>query len=386
MIPLDELRAPSVDCAWHEVAALVLDAATALAEQPASDLSNPATIQLADEGHVVLPPGGEQKWPVRQLARLLDTLLHDLPAPDALRAIATHHLAAAPDENSLDAFLSALSRFERPDRAAVLSQLAARAASVERSVGGPTALAQLAARVREHDQAGGDTATVVTAVPGRKRLRAAAITAGGVATAAAAFVTLAYFLAPARPEGAGSQPLVDRVRAGAGQLVEAARHVLRSTPPPEPAPAPTPVPARPAQARRAAPKPASRPVPPQDDVVSLATLERHELAPEPAPATGAEPAPSGPAVYTSADTDVTPAALLRTHLPSQPPTSVLPDDVGTLELTVTETGTVEHVKLISASSRYQERMLISAAKTWRFQPAMKNGRPVRFRARVRITI
>jgi hypothetical protein len=31
-------------------------------------------------------------------------------------------------------------------------------------------------------------------------------------------------------------------------------------------------------------------------------------------------------------------------------------------------------------------MLVSAAKSWRFQPATKDGRPVRFRARVRITV
>jgi hypothetical protein len=47
---------------------------------------------------------------------------------------------------------------------------------------------------------------------------------------------------------------------------------------------------------------------------------------------------------------------------------------------------VAHVKLLSTSNRYQERMLLSAAKSWRFQPATKNGRPVRFRARVRITV
>ena len=145
MIPLHELRAPAVGCAWHEVAALVLDATTALTEQPASNLSNLAAIQLADEGHVVLPRGDEHEWPVRQLARLLDTLLQDRPAPDALRAIATRHLTAPPDESSLEAFVSEVSRFERPDRAAILSQLAARAASVDRS-DGPTALAQLASR------------------------------------------------------------------------------------------------------------------------------------------------------------------------------------------------------------------------------------------------
>jgi TonB family protein len=62
------------------------------------------------------------------------------------------------------------------------------------------------------------------------------------------------------------------------------------------------------------------------------------------------------------------------------------EDVGTLELTVTETGSVAHVKLTSPSGRYQERMLVAAAKTWRFQPATKDGRAVRFLARVRITL
>jgi TonB family protein len=73
-------------------------------------------------------------------------------------------------------------------------------------------------------------------------------------------------------------------------------------------------------------------------------------------------------------------------LPSQPPAGLAADEVGILELMVTETGRVAHVRLLSTSNRYQERMLVSAAKSWRFQPATKDGRPVRFRTRVRITI
>lgn len=386
MIPLDELRAPAVGCAWHEVAALVLDATTALTEQPASDLSNLAAIQLADEGYVVLPRGDEDEWPVRQLARLLATLLQDRPAPDALRAIATQHLAAPPDESSLDAFVSGVSRFERPDRAAILSQLAARAASVDRGLDGPSALAQLASRVRQQEQAGLDTTAAGTTIQPGKRLRAAAYAAGAVVTAGAALVTLAYFFAPPRPAGAAHQTVVARVQAGATQLAEAAMTVLRPTPPAEPETVPATPAAAPAQARRATPRRATGPVPLLDGVVSLAELEGHVLAPAPETAAGPVPGPSDPTVYTSADADVTPAALVRPHLPSRPSPSLLPDDVGTLELTVTATGTVSHVRLISASNRYQERMLIAAAKTWRFQPAMKNGSPVRFRARVRITV
>jgi TonB family protein len=386
MIPLSDLKAPAVRCAWHEVAALVLDAATALTEQPASDLSNLATIHLAEEGHVALPPGNQHPSPAGQLAQLLDTLLQDLPAPDALRAIAAQHLAAPPDEGSLEAFVSQLSRFERPDRAAILSQLAARAASVARTVDGPTALAQLASRVREHDRAGLDATGAGATVRRGKGLRIAVLTACAFATVAVALVTLAYFLAPPRPAGAAPQPVVARVRAGVTQIVAAAKSIVRSTPAPEPAPAPSTLAAAPAAAGRASPKRSAGHVPRADAVVSVTELEGRVLAREPATAADSVPAPADPTVYTSADADVTPAALLRSHLPSQPAPTLLPDDLGTLELTVTETGKVSHVRLISVSNRYQERMLVAAAKTWRFQPAMKNGVPVRFRARVRITV
>jgi hypothetical protein len=44
------------------------------------------------------------------------------------------------------------------------------------------------------------------------------------------------------------------------------------------------------------------------------------------------------------------------------------------------------VHLISPANRYQERMLVAAAKTWQFQPATREGQPVRFRIRIRVTL
>ena len=385
MIPFDELKSPAVALAWHEIAALVLDAATALDEQPDGDLADLAAIQLAGEGYVVLRHGGEEGAPVLQLARLLEALLQDLPAPDALRELAARHLAAPRGEGGAEAFVAELSRFERPDRTAVLAQLAARAASVERHVEGSTAIAQLASRVRAQERAAPDAAAGAAAGRG-KRLSAPVVAALAVAAVAAAALTLAYVYAPQRPPGAAPQPVVERVRAGAAVLVDAAKQVLRPTPPPDPAPAPSAPPAARVQPRRAAPKRATAPAPPSDDVVSLASLDGRVPMPEPDAATSPAPEPANPTVYTSADADVTPAALLRPHLPSQPPSSMPLDDVGTLELMVTEAGRVAHVKLVSTSNRYQERMLVAAAKTWRFQPAMKDGSPVRFRLRLRITV
>jgi hypothetical protein len=385
MIPLNELKAPAVGCVWHEVAALVLDAATALDEQPASDLADLSAITLSEEGYVALPSGSERPWPVLQLAGLLQLLLVDVPAPDALRAIAPRYLSSPPTESSRESFLADLARFERPDRTGVLSQLAARAASVDRTVDGPLTLAQLASRVREQEAAVA-AAPATRKADGRRR-GVLTVVAIALAGATAAFVALAYIAAPPRPQGAEPQTVAARVEAGAAELVAAAARVLR----PEPAPAPAAAPetatkpaARPGAARkRTAPRQAAA-----DPVVSLRWVEQESQtsAPEPDAVPEPAPAPRDAVVYTSADADVTPAALLRPHLPSEPPSSVPPDEVGALELIVTETGQVAHVTLISAASRYQERMLVAAAKTWRFRPATKDGRAVRFRARVRITV
>lgn len=107
----------------------------------------------------------------------------------------------------------------------------------------------------------------------------------------------------------------------------------------------------------------------------------------PEPATKREPFEETPiAVFTSADASVTPAVIVRPVLPKEPPPNVPPEQVGTIEVLVDEQGDVVSVKLISPANRFHERMLVSAAKMWKFRPAYKDGQPVRYRARVRLTI
>ena len=104
------------------------------------------------------------------------------------------------------------------------------------------------------------------------------------------------------------------------------------------------------------------------------------------------PRPVGPEieeaieVFTAADSTVTPAVIVRPVLPKEPPLGVPPDKIGTIDIVVDEQGDVLHVKLISPGNRYHERMLVSAAKMWKFRPAYKDGHPVRYKARVRLTI
>jgi hypothetical protein len=48
-------------------------------------------------------------------------------------------------------------------------------------------------------------------------------------------------------------------------------------------------------------------------------------------------------------------------------------------------GEVETVHLYSPGNRYRDRWWLFAAKQWQFQPAFKNGTPVRFLKRIPLT-
>ena len=49
-------------------------------------------------------------------------------------------------------------------------------------------------------------------------------------------------------------------------------------------------------------------------------------------------------------------------------------------------GSVEHVKLNTPLNRHHERMIVSPAKAWKFRPATKAGRTVRYRISVKVNL
>jgi hypothetical protein len=91
-------------------------------------------------------------------------------------------------------------------------------------------------------------------------------------------------------------------------------------------------------------------------------------------------------VYGFGDGDVTPPHPLSRQFPEETPPGVPPQRVGTLELIVGKGGDVEFVKLHTPLNRYHERMIVSAVKAWRYQPAVKAGKPVRFRLTISINL
>jgi hypothetical protein len=92
--------------------------------------------------------------------------------------------------------------------------------------------------------------------------------------------------------------------------------------------------------------------------------------------------PAAGTIYSASDRDVTPPLATYPRVPA-PPSDIPTEALSTLELLVTETGEVESVRLRDRPAHIGEALLatinLSAAKTWRFAPAVKDGRAVKYR-------
>jgi hypothetical protein len=91
-----------------------------------------------------------------------------------------------------------------------------------------------------------------------------------------------------------------------------------------------------------------------------------------------------PSVYSRDDRWVSPPRPVRPQLPPEPPFDPTVAPPTELELVIDSTGLVESAKLRTPPRNVNEFMLVSAAKAWIFQPAEFDGRPVRYRHRVRL--
>jgi hypothetical protein len=91
-------------------------------------------------------------------------------------------------------------------------------------------------------------------------------------------------------------------------------------------------------------------------------------------------------IYTNSDSGVVAPRALSRQFPLSPPTDVRPDRLGVLEIVVGTEGDVVFIKLHTPLNRYHERMVVSAAKAWRYRPATKGGKPVRYRLMVTVNL
>jgi TonB family protein len=140
--------------------------------------------------------------------------------------------------------------------------------------------------------------------------------------------------------------------------------------------------------------------PPLSDIHTLA-LGFHDLAvnasapplppPPPAAAVEAAPATAPPSepqrdrIYTLADPNVIPPAIIRQWLPPFPGRTPVAVSGAALEVVIDETGSVQAAMMRIPVNGAYDSMAIAAARNWRFKPATVNGVPVKFRKIVQIT-
>jgi TonB family protein len=94
-----------------------------------------------------------------------------------------------------------------------------------------------------------------------------------------------------------------------------------------------------------------------------------------------------PAVYSLVNTEVTPPVALNQVIPpwttKQITTGLF---TGTLEIVVDEKGAVENVTLVEPVWPPYDAALLHAARGWRYEPALKDGKPVKFKRVLAINV
>jgi tetratricopeptide (TPR) repeat protein len=133
----------------------------------------------------------------------------------------------------------------------------------------------------------------------------------------------------------------------------------------------------------------------RDLALTAATPPPAPPKPEPVPppvsatiAVAASPAvPAAPRIYSGADAGIVPPVPVRQVLPPFPNTAALPKQAqGLIEVVIDETGAVEQALIRVALNAAYDRQALIAAKGWLYQPAMLNGKPVKFRKAVQINV
>jgi TonB family protein len=111
---------------------------------------------------------------------------------------------------------------------------------------------------------------------------------------------------------------------------------------------------------------------------------RREDAPAPAPA---PTAPDPQRVYSPDDEGVMAATPIRQDVPRVPlPIANQTRERGILEVTIDEQGRVIGAVIRLPLHPIYDSQVLLAAKEWRYQPATLNGRPVKFRKIIQITV
>ncbi len=429
------LKAPTP---WQEAVAIVLEV---IARRPRrTTFPAASSIVLTAAGEIrVSPESGSTAPPVGAAVALLHDLIGTANAAPALHQLIQENIGAVARCGTLDELATALGYFERPGRTRDIAAAYARTHALYVKAMAELELDRVRTKALRHH--GGSSPAFGSVPPGWAQTALIAVVCIALLAASAALISMAVAPRPAPATIAEAPPATETTPATATATMGVIDTPAEATPalasdpagPAEPLsdpPATEPSGYRnPGVAVVAVPRPAPRPVivrqpaanattptPPSPEVAVPATpLPPVAAAPDP-PAAENEPlnlaatewlisirdvtasvdvgpsadtAPPRPEaaalpLFTADDPDVAPPTLLRPQLPSRLISTTTVPHASTLEFIIGEDGRVERLRLNSVTNRLSEKMLLAAAKAWVFQPATRDGWPVRYRLRVQL--
>jgi hypothetical protein len=128
----------------------------------------------------------------------------------------------------------------------------------------------------------------------------------------------------------------------------------------------------------------------QGKLADLGTLAKGflDLSTSPAPAVAAAAPVAAPVNTVARAAVVVPPVAIIQKVPPIPSNLIRMTQLkaGVLELMIDETGKVEDAKFLSPIHPVYDGMVTSAAKGWKYQPAMADGKPIKYRKTIRIAV
>ena len=353
---------------WFEGVALVAGLCSALGDSDSPFIPKPDDVLLTPEGAVVIRGGAADD--IAALPRLLSALLDGASPPAPLRLFVLHAVSSDVYKTA-QSFGSALAYYERPNRTELVQSAYARCLEtplvpaprpiepIEQEEEAPTPIPQHTSPRHARRWIAGVVAVAcvsviaLTVMTSRRTLAAFADTV--VASDAQASERADAASTPADPGVSdpllaagkrGRRPRPSAVRPGAtSERLGAAREYIGRT--------------------AETPSTAAGAAPEVTWTVPVAQVNP-VLTPD-------------PGIYTAKTPGIEPPTLRD---PERLPSAVfvvIGDVKHAIELIILESGAVGRVTLLTPSGRMTDMMLLSAAKTWTFEPATKDGQPVKYR-------
>lgn len=385
-VSVADVLARRVALEWFESVAIVAGLCSVLGNRPHTGVPPARAVVLTPDG--TIETGPEQTPGKAALPRLLHRLLEGRPHPTPLRLLVLHAISSEAHASPA-AFGEALAYYERPGRAHVIR--AVRQRCFDTPVPEPGSVPV------DEDIELLET-TVAPARPEAPNHRRTRLLAAGMMMGAGALALVVSGIDRGPGRSSSGLDAIAVVKAVAAHVEEAGRGMVQAiseqltadagshvdTVDAAVAPAPPTAPAR----RTQKPRVETPPTLPATDIEPQRASALPDAAPLPAPlprsvTSGTDVEPN----HLAGDEqgiNVTNASVVPPRLldPVRLPPWAQPVEDGSsnvIELHISDTGNVERVKMLSPAARLTDMMILSAAKTWMFEPASKGGRPVPYR-------